>query len=91
MTSLLKKANLPELGVGTMLVTFIEVPCFYVFAYNKFKGHTYPDSFKDQDKEICRQVEQLNFSKREINWSITQRTLHFNYDIEGRCKDTNIR
>lgn len=72
-------------------VKFIEVPCFSVFAYNKFKGHTDPDSFKDQDKEICRQVEQLNSSIREINSSITERTLPFNCDIKRRRKDTNRR
>lgn len=72
-------------------VKFIEVPCFSVFAYNKFKGHTDPDSFKDQDKEIFREVEQLNSSIREINSSITERTLPFNCDINRRRKDTNRR
>lgn len=72
-------------------VKFIDVPCFSVFSYNKFKGHTDPDSFKDQDKEICRQVEQLNSSIREINSSITERTLPFNSDIKRRRKDTNRR
>lgn len=44
---LLKKVNLLELGVGIMIVKFIEVFCFYVFVYNKFKGYIYLDLFKD--------------------------------------------
>lgn len=72
-------------------VKFIEVPCFSVFAYNKCKGHTDPDSFKDEDKEIYRQVEQLNSSVREINSSITEITLPFNCDTKRRRKDTDRR
>lgn len=63
-------------------VKFIEVPCFSVFAFNKFNGHTDQDSIKDQDKEICRQVKQLKSSIREIHSNITERTLPFNCDIK---------
>lgn len=54
-------------------------------------GHTDTDSFKDQDKEICRQVEQLSSSIKEINSSITEITLPFNCDLKRRRKDTNRR
>ena len=70
-------------------VKFIEVPCFSIFAYNKFKGHTSPDSFKVHDTEICRQVEHLNSVIREINSGIKERTLPFNSDLKRRRKDTN--
>ena len=70
-------------------VKFIEVPCFSISAYNKFKGHTDPDSFKVHDIEICRQVEQLNCALRDINSSINERTLPFNCDLKRRRKDTN--
>lgn len=70
-------------------VKFIEVPCFSIFAYNKFKGHTSPDSFKVHDTEICRQVEHLNSVIREINSGIKERTLPFNSNLNRRRKDTN--
>lgn len=75
-------------------VKFIEVPCFSVFAYTKyntFKGHSDLDPFKDQDKEVCREVEQLNSSLREINSSTTERPLPFNCDWKKRRKDINRR
>lgn len=72
-------------------VKFIEIPCYSIVAYNRHKGHSNPDLFKNQDIEICRQVEALNANIRAINSEIGQSTLRFNKDITRRRKDTDNR
>ena len=72
-------------------VKFIEIPCYLIVAYNQHKGHKNPDIFKDQDIEICRQVELLNANIRSLNLEIGQSTVRFNKDITRRRKDTDKR
>lgn len=72
-------------------VTFIEIPCYSIVAYNQHKGRKNPYIFKDQDIEICSQVELLNANIRSLNLETGQSTLRFNEDIPRRRKDTDKR
>lgn len=72
-------------------VTLIEIPCYSMVAYNQHKGHKNPYIFKDQDIEICSQVELLNANIRSLSLETGQSTLRFNEDITRRRKDTDKR
>ena len=62
-------------------VTFLEIPLYSIYEYNKQKNHTDLDQFTEQDIELNRQIYKLNQEIREINRAANCHSPSFTSDL----------
>ena len=50
-------------------VTILEIPGYCIREYNKYQGHSEPESFAEQDRKLHLSIELVNKEIRKINRS----------------------
>jgi len=73
-------------------LTFLEIPVYSIFEYNKKQGHKDPDQFISQDNSLIKQVHKANEKIRQINTRLDSSSPNFCLDLsQNKVKNTKIQ
>ena len=72
-------------------ITFLEIPTYSIFEWNKFRNHPNPAQFKKEDDQLITQVNKLNDLIRDLNkeTTISQPSPVFSHDISHNQAKTS--
>ena len=64
-------------------ITFLEIPTYSIYEWNKYRNHPNPAQFKKEDDQLITQVNKLNELIRDLNTEIntSQPSPVFSHDI----------
>ncbi|CAC5400428.1 unnamed protein product [Mytilus coruscus] len=62
-------------------ITFLEIPPYSILDFNAYKKHDNPSTFKHQEEQLIKKVEELNSSIRYINSTLDTFSQNFAVDI----------
>ncbi|CAC5378193.1 unnamed protein product [Mytilus coruscus] len=62
-------------------ITFLEIPPYSIIDFNSYKKHDNPSSFKNQDEQLLKNVQELNNNIRYINSTLDTSSPNFAKDI----------
>ena len=71
-------------------VTFLEIPMYSIRVYNEYLGHTNPNTFYDDDKELQQRIKAVNDQIIHLNQSnqvIISKIPRFNNDLSNTRKN----
>ncbi|CAG2258000.1 unnamed protein product [Mytilus edulis] len=63
-------------------ITFIEIPVYSIYEWNKSRNHTDPNQFLAQDEKLLEQVLRVNDKIRELNTTLNSRAPNINADLK---------
>lgn len=63
-------------------ITFIEIPVYSIYEWNKSRNYTDPNQFLAQDEKLLKQVLRVNDKIRELNTTLNSRAPNINADLK---------
>ncbi|CAG2201358.1 unnamed protein product [Mytilus edulis] len=65
-------------------LTILEIPVYSITEWNRYKGHKNPETFKDQDSQLQKQIENINEWIHTTNQELGSRSPLLNHHLRAR-------
>lgn len=72
-------------------VTFVHIPYYSIEIWNRTRKHRNPETFKDQDKQLTKLIDEANTFIDHINSSLHTSSAKLNIDITRSRKKVNCK